>query len=423
MNNLPELTADQREKLAKLEVEMALKRKRDEESKDRKLAASKRTGIPYDIVDIDVVKLGSMLGLFKNKKNRESNQNDNDDVSILNLLLGIGTCIKPQYDYSKIPPYFICTKEKIQEDAKLSYQREYVNMKCTEYSNFVSEFLKTIYERVERVISLSIQHLSINSFIEAVQENSDVVLDIISDTNDPVELSEMHNQLKVLRNSLISIIPICEYKKILTYQVLKLIQMKKYVSMSIGLSYIDATLALYPELDTIEPYDILSIRRSLIVRTYNKDPKLTPLNMSVIAKECCTPCIMYVHLAEILSQSIIGPYANNPVGFLKSASNYYVLKYISDDGIRMWICDDGLHMFSSVLRSPMISYVTKTLKTIESVITNKTASKHPIIVQLEDTLSALNQPELFRKLICSIVFANSIIIPSEADVFDRIPSN
>lgn len=416
--NLPILTPDQLDKLNKLETELALKKKRDEETKERRLADSKRTGIPYDIIDIDVVKLGSMLGLFKNKQSRESNQID-ENFSMIDLLLGggLGACNKPTYDYSKIPPYFTCANDKIQEDCKLSYQSDYVNMQCSKYSKFISGFLKHIYDKVERVISLSIQHLSIGSFIEGVKETSDVVLDMILETDDSVELIELYNQLKILRNSLISVIPICEYKELLTKQVLTLVQ-KKCENISNYLSYIDATLSLYPICDTIEPHDIISIRRSLIVRTYNKDPKLVPLNITVIAKECCTPSVMYVHLAEILNQSVIGPYFNNPIGFLKSAASYYVLKHISEDGIRLWIHDDELYVFSNMLRTIMISYVTKTFKIIRKYVKGK---NHPIILQLEDTLSALNKPDLFRKMICSIVATGSPIIPSDADVFDYIP--
>lgn len=416
--NLPILTPDQLDKLDKLEKELALKKKRDEETKERRLADSKRTGIPYDIIDIDVVKLGSMLGLFKNKTSRESNQID-ENFSMIDLLLGgLGTNNKPTYDYSKIPSYFTCANDKIQEDGKLAYQSDYVTMQCSNYSKFISGFLKHLYDEVECVISLSIQHLSVDSFIEVIKETSDVVLDMILETDDSSELSDQYNQLKVLRNSLISVIPICEYKELLTKQVVKLIQNKKCENISNCLSYIDATLSLYPIFETIDPYDIISIRRSLIVRTYNKDPKLVPLNITVIAKECCTPSIMYVHLAEILNQSVIGPYFNNPIGFLKSAASYYVLKHISEDGIRLWIHDDGLYVFSNMLRTIMISYVTKTLKIIRKYVRKKT---HPIILQLEDTLSALNKPDLFRKMICSIVATGSPIIPSDADVFDYIP--
>lgn len=397
----PLLTKEQQEKLAKLEAELAAKRKYEETSRERRLAASKRTGIPYDIVDIDVVRLGTMLGLIQNLEKRESNEKDPDDVSILDLLLGLGGPQQSSYSYDKIPPYFMLSPKRIREDDRAEQHREFVKNKCSKYCNFVSEFLEREHEQVERVISLSLEQLTPELFVTAVKENMDIILEMLEEDGD----ENLQEQLKILRNSLLSFVPICEYKKIVVEQVRRC---KK-------LSYIDAVLILFPGFETLQQQNTIGILRSLVVRSYTKDPKLAPLNMAEIGKECCTPAIMFVHLTEVLRHTIIGPYANNPIGFL--TNNFYILKCISGN-VRMWIRDDGLKTFSQRLRKIMLNYVTKTLNTVRSVSKNS-----DIESRLVDTLNALKNPGVFRKIICSIVSSYSPIIPTEADVFDFLPEH
>lgn len=405
------LTKEQQEKLAKLEAELESKRKYEESSRERRLAASKRTGIPYDIVDTDVVRIGSMFGLIRALDKRESNEKDSDDVSILDLLLGIGEKT-PSYSYSNIPPYFVVSSYRIKEEDRAEQHREFVKNKCSSYWDFVSEFLTTEHAQVEKVISLSLQQLTPDSFVNTVKENMDVILEIVQD--DPAGYltdTTLQDQLKILRNSLLSVIPICEYKNLLIEQVKRLPQ-KNLDS----LSYVDAALILFPGFESLQQQNIIGILRSLVVRSHTKDPKLAPLNMSLVVKECCTPALMFVHLREVLRHTIIGPYANNPIGIM--SKNFYILKCISEN-VRMWVRDDGLIIFSHNLRNLMLAYVTKTLNTVRSA----SKSVSTVETQLIDTLNALKKPNGFRKLICSIVSSHSPIIPTEADVFDFIPEN
>lgn len=402
----PLLTKEQQEKLTKLEAELEAKRKYEEASRERRIAASKRTGVPYDIVDTDVVRLGSMLGLIRALDKRESQEKDPDDVSVLDLLLGLGEKTAT-HSYSNIPPYFMLSPCRIREDDRADQHREFVKKQCSNYWDFVSEFLTREHKQVEQVVSLSLPQLTPELFVNAVKENMEVILEIVEE--DPSDTNSQE-QLKILRNSLLCIIPICEYKNLLIEHVRRL----PHKSIN-SLSYVDAALTLFPGFETLQQQNIIGILRSLVVRAHTKDPQLAPLNMSLIGKECCTPALMFVHLKEVLRYTIIGPYANNPIGTM--SKNFYILKCISGN-VRMWVKDDGLVTFSQSLRKMMLTYVTKTLNTVRS------ASKSVSFVetQLADTLNALKKPPVFRKLICSIVMT-SPIIPTEADVFDFVPEN
>ena len=395
----PLLTKDQQEKLKKLETELAAKRKYEENSRERRIAASQKTGIPYDIVDIDVVRLGTMLGLIRNLETEK----DPEDISLLDLFLGIGDKTSA-YSYENIPPYFMLSSQRISEETRVSNHEEFVRTKCSDYWNFVSEFLTQEQEKVEKSVSLSLQKLSPETFVSAVKENMDVILEMIEEDCDDVQ---PHEQLKILRNSLVSVIPLCDYKKILLEQIHR-------VPRNINnLSYIDASLILFPGFETLPPQNTIGIVRSLIVRSHTKDPQLAPLNMSTIGKECCTPVVMFVHLSEVLKYTIIGPYANNSIGFM--SNEFYILKCISGN-VRMWIRDEHLARFSLNLRKLLHAYVTKTLTTVRS----SSKSVTDIELRLVDALNLLKKPAAFRKLICSIIATYSPILPTEADVFDFI---
>lgn len=404
----PHLTKEQQEKINKLEAELAAKRVYEETSRERRIAASKRTGIPYDIVDTDVVRLGAMIGIFRSLDKRESNEKDPEDVSILDIFLGIGMNNEEVYSYDNIPPYFMLSSVRIREEDRTEKHSAFVKNKCSSYCEFALEFLTQEYNKVESVISLSIPQLTPDIFVNAVKENMNVILEIIEE--DGVDENNQH-QLSVLRNSILSMIPICEYKNILIDQI------KRIPCRSINnLSYIDASLTLFAGFENIQQHNVIGILRSLIVRSHTKDPKLVPFNMAAIGKECCTPAVMFIHLRELLTHTILGPYSNNPIGFM--SNNFYILKCISGN-VRMWIRDDGLTTFSQSLRKILLVYVTKTLNIV------RTASKKPSIIeqQLVDSLNALRKPAGFRKLICSIVSTYSRIIPTEADVFDFVCEN
>lgn len=65
--NLPCLTWQQHDKITRLEREMKNRQIQQTKNKQRKLSTSQKTGIPFDLVDMDVVRYATMLGLIRNR--------------------------------------------------------------------------------------------------------------------------------------------------------------------------------------------------------------------------------------------------------------------------------------------------------------------------------------------------------------------
>ena len=117
-----ELSEEQKIKLQKLEIEMSQKKAQQE-----KTASS--TGIPVDIVGLDVVKIGIMLGLIKNKDLFENNVKTK---SLLQILMGEDTDLPK----ATCPPGYYRSLLSITEKEKTEYIQHHVYVQ----SKFFVEF-------------------------------------------------------------------------------------------------------------------------------------------------------------------------------------------------------------------------------------------------------------------------------------------
>lgn len=407
----PCLSKEQLEKLEKLEAELERKRKYEETSKNRRLAASKRTGIPYSIVDIDVIKVGMLLGLIKNLD--DNKKNNNDDVSLLDLFLGIGqSSASSTYDYSKVPPYFVCAPNKCIETDRVEYHKERVKEECDRYCNFITDVLGSEHRKIEDVVSMPLQQMTMESFVENVKDTMSVVLEMLLEDDE----DDSWKQLLVLRNSLACVVPICEYKNIVSDHISQLMKIYRLENiLEKGVSCLDGMLTLLPGKWEISQETSLAILTSLVVRSHTRDPELKPFDMSAIIKECCTPAIVFVDLNDVIVHGIIGPYWNNPIGFMYP--NFYMMKCIIE-GVRLWVMDSYLTMFSEELRISMLKYAERMRSTMKSSTVAFCSTEI-----IDSNISQLRNPSGFRSMVCKTVSSESQIVPSEADVFDNIPTS
>lgn len=412
---LPALTDEQIRRLAKLDEEIQKKKEYEEKNHDRKMASARKTGIPYELVDSDAVKIGSLLGLIRPLDVHEGKTAPEPKFSLLDLFFDSSDC-GTKYDYSKIPAYFAFSPRRFSEEDRMNYHRAFVNSKCTEYCRFVENLLTKALDEINKVICLTLQTLTIDDFIENVKENITVVLEALEEEDD----EEIWEQLHVLRNSLISVISICDYKEFVVKQIATLIRIgKSKEKIGKHLSYIDANLSLFSGFQTKQPTgdDEIKVQKELTVRNHNKDPELKPFDMVPILAECRVTSIMFVELIKVLTNGIIGPYRNNPVCFVNDG--FYILKSITG-GIRLWILDEGLTMFSEHVRCEMLTYTGNLLYTYWKESNNIPSQ---ISNRLVDAVTLLSQPHLFRETMRSIVKTNSPWFPSELDMFDSFPSN
>lgn len=391
------LTKEQQERLDKLEQEMLQKKIYEEKNRERLLEVSKETGIPYNLVDTDVVKIGSMLGLIGTKKS-------DGEENLMDILFGRDET--PKLDYSKVPPYFTFAPVTVSEMEKLEYHRDKVKHACNVYHAFLGSLIQFECQRLEEYVTFGVQQPSIESFVETVNENMDVVMDMVLEEED----DELWKQLRVLRNSISCIIPLCEYKKVVSMQVVSLL--KKYPIETIfkNISYIDAKLTLFPKSeDKSDKGEINRLINSIVIRSYTRDPELKAFDMEVVKRECLTPIYMFLPLDKVFHHFILGPYNNDAIGYLKP--NFYILKSINE-GIRMWILDENLAMFSEQIRLCVLTYCEKLYATLN----NASLDVSILAKNIQFISNSLN----FKSYICNIVCHNSMIIPTEADVFDNI---
>lgn len=395
------LTPEQETKLKKLELEMEAKKKYEETSLDRRLAISKRTGVPVNLVDTDVVKIGSLLGLIKNIANREGSTDTEPDVSLLDLLLnGFGDSAT-SYDYSKIPPYYSFAPLKHSEADRLCYHQNFVKEACSEYCRFVDELLENECKLIEPYLSLSLQDKTIEQFIETVTENMDALMEMLLEEDS----QECWTRLTLLRGALLGPLSICNYKTLVSNQVVQLLTRYDQSVVFQTLSPTETLLTLFPGFNPNAAFDTERVQNSLTIRAYTRNPELVCFDFASIKKECCTPSLLLVSIGYILTRGIVGPYQNNPIGFANR--RYYILKGITG-GVRIWVHDKNLELFSKELRDAMVGYAKK----LETLVTGSST--------LQENLDKLNQSVQFQRCLCSIVSQKSVIIPTEADVFDSV---
>lgn len=392
--DLPILSKEQTERLLKLEQEIVNKQKYEENHKARKEKSSVKTGIPYDLVDTDVVIFGTMLGIFRTA----------DGVKLPSMLDIISGSNDVQPNYEKIPTYFNTLDCKITEEERLYIQRNYVSDVCQKYCNFFDRLVeKKLHSLGELCITL--QTVSVDCFVSTIKENIQITYDMLLE--DPAD-KELIDNLSVLYTSLLSCINICEYKKILNERIERIGHE--------NLSYIDYQILLFPGFENMSGDASDDVSNELIIKSHEKTPELVPLKFPTIVKECCTLSIMFVDLMTLLVHCIIGPYMNNPITYVKDVG-FYVLKSTTSDGLRCWILDEQLTFFSERLRRDLLKYTIK-IFTIWWKESKKT--KNNIYDNLTDTLSILIKPTKFRDMICNIIKTWSQWFPSELDVYDSV---
>lgn len=400
------LTKEQEERLEKLEQELLQKKTYDEKNRDRIMEVSKQTGIPYNLVDTDVVKIGSMLGLIQNQTRREDGKKEEN---LMDILFGDEKSEKP-IDYSKVPPYFMLAPMSITEVEKLHFQREQVKHACNMYYTYLGTILQTECNRLHRYLTFSVQQPSVELFIETVRDNMDVIFEMLMEEED----DELWEQLRILRYALSNMIPLCEYKKLISAQILLLSKKYSVDKIFSNISYVDAKMTLFVKSEEkSDKNDINRLLHAIVIRSHNRDPELKAFDMERVKRECMNPVYMFLPLERVFHHFIMGPYNNDAIGYLRP--QFYILKCITNEGVRMWILDDTLTMFSEQIRICVLRYCEKLLNTLNA--------KKLDVSMIERNVRFLSNSQNFRNYVCKIISGNSNIIPTEADVFDDIPSN
>jgi len=443
------LTHEQKEKLQKLEKEIQLKHEYEIKSLPRKEASSKATGIPIDIIDMDVIKIGTLLGLIKKKSILEGKE-ANTTSSLLDLFIGSDDTTKI-IDYSNIPPHYRNTQQKVSESEKIEYHQQFVQQQCNYFSEITMNTIKTQLNLIQKYISINLEELTISNFVTIVTDNMDVVFEELLETDDEVSQNdlELWTVLSVLRNSLLGPLNICEYKKIIVDQIVSLREHKKpHKNILNHLSLIEARLILYPNgLNILKGplcnNDFTKLINELQFRTYTKNPKLQPFDVEDILKQCCTPSLLNLPLDIVVKISLLNPYMNNSIGYLNNLPksqkikgdpppwSFYVLKSINSDGSRLWVLDYKIKTFSKIFIKFVTQYLIEIFRTFyrdffdtNDYIPNfyhQTITTHfDVFLNIIKNIVFISNHSLFNEFLKDVIIQKSCIIPTEYDFFNHL---
>lgn len=357
-HTLVELSDVQKEKLRKLEMEIA-----NREMEGKKVA--EKTGIPENIAALDVVKIAMMLGLVKSKSIREGRETDKT-FSILDLFK---TKQRPAYekrqvDFTGIPFYFNHAPNRIMEEEKLDIVSKNVEGVCERMSTELETIVRSYKEQLKTVLVFDCTDDSVDSFRrEAINIINDLVDDLIEDG--PADVDDILKLLSTVRNRLLGLLPVHSYRQM----VMSHIRLMKKLGVDDVLKYlspIDAFLTMYKNFHTMKCRD--TEHQFLLetqIRCFTKDQRLRPFDPSEVEIELCTPSLMFVHIQDIIQYGIIGPYGNNSIGYMNNT--FYLLKDIKND-VRMWVVDYGLERTTEWTRCTMSRYIVDTFRTVYATI-------------------------------------------------------
>ena len=156
-NGALKLTKEQKERIKKLEEEIVQKKEYEKKNRVRKEESSKRTGIPFSMIDMDVVKIGTLLGIIKSKNvlegERENQQGQKKTLTLLDIFLGdndVGC-------NDIFPPYFQNAPRFIQENEKIEYHKKLVHKVCNDFSNFLTNMIETEMKVIGANISITLE--------------------------------------------------------------------------------------------------------------------------------------------------------------------------------------------------------------------------------------------------------------------------
>lgn len=444
------LTHEQMEKLQKLDEEIKLKKEYELKNLPRKEASSKATGIPIDIVDMDVIKIGTLLGLIKKKSILEGKE-PNTTNYLLDLFLGSESSDTTNLDYSKIPNHYKTTQQKVKESEKIEYHQEFVQKQCTHFSEITMNTIKSETAIIQKHILINLEELTISHFISCVKENMEVIFDELCDDNTTEsDDEELWIVLSILRNSLLGPLNVCEYKKILTDQIIVLRKFNKsHKKILKHLSLIEARLILYPGglhaiRGPLTQTDLEKLIKELQFRTYTKNPQLKPFELTDITKHCCTPSLLNLPLDVVVKISMLGPYMNNSIGYLNDFLNthgcssaniepwsFYVISNINEDGSRLWVLDYKIRTFGRVFTSSINAYLIKIFRIFYKEIfgTNdyipdfyrQTSTHHfDAFLNMIRNITFVSRQFLFTEFLKDTIIQKSCIIPTEYDFFNHL---
>lgn len=423
-------TKEQEDQIKSVEAEIKSKQEYERLNKDRKEKTAQETGIPFDMVDMDVVKIGILLGLIKRKGATGG--------GLLDLLFPD----EGEVDRSNIPSHFrnVSEIEMVDECKREGFIQNNVDIQSRFYSDALMTTIKNSLVAINKHIVLNVDLNTsqvFEQFVDALQENIKVLLDTLDEEEDPQSLMEV---IYNIRLHLLGPMTLCKYKNFLLEHVSHLNNrfwtLEKRLCLYRG--------CLKTPCNSLSVVELNFLKTELLFKSYNLNPQLMPFSVGPIIARCCTPSLLMVPVHLVLEYMLLNPYMTNSIGYLNvSNSNVphskvrpksgepwsiYVLKGI-EGRARLWVLDSKAAVFIATVRRQLLSYLRRLFRAFYEqsfdhnrfIATFLDQSFHKdVFVTLLQNMLFVADPDALRTLIHRLICTKSYIIATKFDFFNQL---
>jgi hypothetical protein len=446
------LTQEQKEKLTKLTMEMEKKKKYEVESKARREDTSQKTGIPADLVDLDVIKLGTILGLIRPANAPQKKR------TLLDLIFP-SKSEPEEVDISWLPFNYKRAPSFGDEKTRVEMHLEMIKEACSYIVVKINHLVEEGVETIRKISPLDLNHQKDENdgvgdgdeqphyiskkeaFVVACEELSEVMIDAM-DVDDHLDVKNTLEGLALIHEQMLGPLDIFRFKEMVEKHINML--RKEGVGDDVILNHLstnDARLVLFPgfhhkkasELDFSGFFNEVDIRSFSNVLS-NPHP-LVPFSLETLAKNLCTPSLISIPVDYVIKQCFLNHINDNGIVYLQLQGpiqklwSFYVLKEIKN-GVRMWCLDQNLETTSLNVALMLLDYLRHTFRVFYRSVYGSNAfdincgsSQAPhfdVVRTLIYNMVKVNNLTIFRSFLRELVVCKSSINPTQNDVFNSL---
>lgn len=416
-------TKEQEDKIKSVEAQIKNKQEYELLHKDRKEKTAQETGIPVNMVDMDVVKIGILLGLIKRKGAAGG--------GLLELLFAD----EGEVDRSSIPVYFRNVSEIVDECKREGFIQNNVDIQSKFYSEVLLKTIKNSLAVINKHIVLNVDLLNtalvFEQFVDALQENIKVLLDTLEEDSSTVD-SSLLETIHTIRLHLLGPMTLCKYKNFLLEHASQLRSLN-------GLWTLEKRLCLYrgclkTPSNPLSVSELNFLKTELLFKSYQLNPQLVPFSIGPILMRCCTPSLLMVPVHVVLEYMLLNPYMTNSIGYLNACVkdgepwSFYVLKGI-EGRARLWVLDSKAAVFVAKLRRQLLSYLRRLFRTFYEqcfehnrffgAFLDQSYHKDVFVTLLRNMLFVAD-PHALTTLVHRLICTKSYIIATKFDFFNQL---
>ncbi len=424
--NLVEFSPEQKTKLKKLEHEM--------NTKDRMKLYNKKTsedtGLPENVVSMDVIRVAMFLGMIKNKNK------PNQKSTLLDLLLGKNspkiTYTKHEVDLKLIPFGYAPSSVIMPQDEKLDLLKAQLESEIKYMTSRINSVLRSYIKQIQTQVAFDSTKVDPDTFLDEGITFLNEAVEVICDPDETAdEKQELIKNLSFVRSFLMAVMPIPKYKTLLSNHLRMLHDLNKPVMPT--LCSWDTRLILYPgfqyKIPTVE--EAQRVFFNLQLQAYLEDLQYQPFDFNLVRDKVCSEALLVCNVTDVLKFTLL-KLQNNNIGYLDHKSDpdgppkwsFYLLKELQGE-VRLWACDLYLYSLTTNLRKVLNQYLADSFRIIyyhqygHNIYMPDFVKGYcrDIYVNLLNNLLFVNGPG-FDAYLKSQVQKSALIIPTEYDFFN-----